>query len=172
MRLHQGNGAGVAARRILVIAAIALLPFLPGPFIRKLRAQETPAASTNFPPVVVETAPSKPVKKTKSAKAKSSAPVQASAPSPAPGASTKSAAERETGTSPVPGFVAKISGTGTKTDTPLIETPQAVSSSAATRSNSRLPIASSRRCSTPPGSPLILAPPSPASTSSPRAAST
>ena len=27
----------------------------------------------------------------------------------------------------MPGFVAKISGTGTKTDTPLIETPQAVS---------------------------------------------
>lgn len=34
---------------------------------------------------------------------------------------------QETATSPVKGVVAKVSGTGTKTDTPLIETPQAIS---------------------------------------------
>jgi iron complex outermembrane receptor protein len=36
-------------------------------------------------------------------------------------------AERETAWGPVPGYVAKRSATGTKTDTPLIETPQSIS---------------------------------------------
>lgn len=38
----------------------------------------------------------------------------------------KAAAERETATGPVVGYVAKRSATGTKTDTPILETPQAI----------------------------------------------
>ncbi|WP_084651312.1 TonB-dependent siderophore receptor [Ottowia thiooxydans] len=36
-------------------------------------------------------------------------------------------ADRETATGPVLGYVAKLSATGTKTDTPIIETPQSIS---------------------------------------------
>jgi iron complex outermembrane receptor protein len=39
----------------------------------------------------------------------------------------KSAAEKETATSAVPGYTARRSATATKTDTPLIETPQSIS---------------------------------------------
>lgn len=39
----------------------------------------------------------------------------------------KASAEQETATGPVAGYVAKRSATGTKTDTPIIETPQSIS---------------------------------------------
>lgn len=44
-----------------------------------------------------------------------------------PVVTVKAAAELETATSPVQGYVAKRSATGTKTDTPIIETPQSIS---------------------------------------------
>jgi iron complex outermembrane receptor protein len=53
---------------------------------------------------------------------------------PAPGAAATlepitvmADAERESATGPVPGYVARRSATGTKTDTPIIETPQSIS---------------------------------------------
>lgn len=56
----------------------------------------------------------------------------AGAQSPAPGAAAellpevRVRAEAETATGPVPGYVARRSATATKTDTPLLETPQSV----------------------------------------------
>ncbi len=44
-----------------------------------------------------------------------------------PAVRVQAAAEAETATSPVPGYVAKRSATATKTDTPLVETPQSMS---------------------------------------------
>ncbi len=44
-----------------------------------------------------------------------------------PAVQVTAAAERESGNGPVPGYAARISGTATKTDTPLIEVPQSVS---------------------------------------------
>jgi len=44
-----------------------------------------------------------------------------------PTVTVKAPTEKETATSPVTGFVAKRSATGTKTDTPIIETPQSIS---------------------------------------------
>jgi iron complex outermembrane receptor protein len=41
-----------------------------------------------------------------------------------PEVKVKAEAEQETATGPVKGYVARASATGTKTDTPLIETPQ------------------------------------------------
>src|SRR5262245_26776023 len=43
-----------------------------------------------------------------------------------PEVKVKAGAEKETATSPVTGYKAKNAATATKTDTPLIETPQAV----------------------------------------------
>ncbi|MBC3916198.1 TonB-dependent siderophore receptor [Undibacterium sp. CY18W] len=44
-----------------------------------------------------------------------------------PEVKVKASMEQETATSPVIGFIAKRSATGTKTDTPIIETPQSIS---------------------------------------------
>jgi len=44
-----------------------------------------------------------------------------------PVVTVRAGAERETATGPVVGYVAKRSATGTKTDTPIIETPQSIS---------------------------------------------
>ena len=50
-----------------------------------------------------------------------------SAPVELPPIDVEDQATKETATSPVAGFVARRAGTGTKTDTPLIETPQSIS---------------------------------------------
>ncbi|MBB4845113.1 iron complex outermembrane receptor protein [Paucibacter oligotrophus] len=59
-------------------------------------------------------------------------PAPASPPRPAveavlPVVTVKAGAELETATAPVAGYVAKRSATGTKTDTPIVETPQSIS---------------------------------------------
>ena len=63
------------------------------------------------------------------AKAKAPAKQQKGATTPAPAAPPPSAqsSSQETGTSPVRGFVAGVTGTATKTDTPILETPQSIS---------------------------------------------
>ena len=92
----------------------------------------TPAeaqSSTELPAVVVEqpsraTARSRPVRKRPVATAASRHTAQRG-----PAASDAAAAagvRRETATSPVSGYLANQSGTGTKTDTPLRETPQSI----------------------------------------------
>lgn len=78
-----------------------------------------------LPPVTVEAAPQK--KKPKQA-AKKSAAKAAAQQSPTPQAPTKAPpTSYEAATGPVQGMVAKQSATGTKTGTPLIETPQSIS---------------------------------------------
>lgn len=67
-------------------------------------------------------------KKTSQAKPKKAKPTQAAAPAPsAPQQQSPNSGSGETATGPVNGIVATRSATGTKTDTPLIETPQSVS---------------------------------------------
>lgn len=124
MRIHGTRGRAGLARRVMPATAIAL-PLLIGG-----QAWAQSAQTTDLPPVVVETAPTKPAKKPKQAKAKKSSPaVQTAAPSTATTAppSQSSGQGKETGVSPVRGFVAGVSATATKTDTTLLETPQAVS---------------------------------------------
>lgn len=62
---------------------------------------------------------------TRTARANRRAPAQQAAPTQSASASNSGTGERANG--PVRGFVATRSGTATKTDTPLIETPQSVS---------------------------------------------
>ena len=88
-----------------------------------------PAAATPLPPVTVETtAEPKKAPAKKKAKAKQTGPsVVAATPSqPQPAPSTARGAAG-TGTGPVENYVAESSETGTKTDTPLKETPQSIS---------------------------------------------
>ena len=67
-------------------------------------------------------------KKTSQAKPKKAKPTQAAAPAPsAPQQQSPNSGSGETATGPVNGIVATRSATGTKTDTPLIETPQSIS---------------------------------------------
>ncbi len=92
---------------------------------------QTQPNSQPLPPVVVQTAPlptQKPAAKTKS-KTKAAQNTGLSKPSQqAPTEpSNVSQSQPETATSPVNGIVAKVSGTATKTDTPILETPQSVS---------------------------------------------
>ena len=77
--------------------------------------------------MVVETPKPTTIKKKPKAK-KSSTQAPAAAASAAPTSPPTSTGKgKETGTSPVQGFVAGASATATKTDTPLLQTPQAVS---------------------------------------------
>lgn len=127
MRSVNARGLALAVRRL--VASSALFPLLASATWAQSTAPPPDApAATNLPPVVVE-APTEPAKKKKQAKSKTSnAPTPVAASGPAP-ASTNSATGKgkETGTSAVKGFVAGVSATATKTDTPLLETPQAVS---------------------------------------------
>lgn len=79
---------------------------------------------TALPPLAVETKKVAPKAAKKAApRAKQAAP----APAPIPAAAPPVVAAPETGTSPVRDYVATQSATGTKTDTPLRETPQSMS---------------------------------------------
>jgi iron complex outermembrane recepter protein len=99
-------------------------------------AQSQPPATAQphgqtMPPVVVEaptnakTKAEKPAKKTKTSQKGQSSKRPKEAP--AGPATAQTQPQPETATSPVKGIVAKVSGTATKNDTPLLETPQAVS---------------------------------------------
>jgi iron complex outermembrane receptor protein len=84
------------------------------------RAQTTPEA---LPPVVVK-APKKQAVRAKRTKAPASSAVAAQ---PVSLTDTEPRPKTETATGPVEGIVATRSATGTKTDTPLLETPQSIS---------------------------------------------
>lgn len=95
-------------------------------------AQPQPAPQP-LPPVVVQSSPkpaqqtvAKPKRKSKSTQRTVANQAPAAAPS-APTNPTGPIAAPETATSPVKGIVAKVSGTATKTDTPIAETPQSIS---------------------------------------------
>lgn len=86
--------------------------------------------SQTLPDVVVEAPAQTPkaVKAPKKAKASQKSASGKSSKQASTGAATaQTAPAPETATSPVKGVVAKVSGTATKNDTPLLETPQAVS---------------------------------------------
>ncbi len=83
---------------------------------------------SELPPVEVTATTAK--AKTKTKKTATTKPTQASAqqaPTTPQPSEAGSAAQTETATGPVKGIVATRSATGTKTDTPLIETPQSIS---------------------------------------------
>ena len=85
-------------------------------------AQSSGGAATTLPPITVETKKKAPAKK---------AAVQSKGPTAPVSPTDKTASDAlppaETGTSPVKGYVAKSTTTGTKTDTPLKEIPQSIS---------------------------------------------
>jgi iron complex outermembrane receptor protein len=86
---------------------------------------QSAAAPVELPQLNVE---AQQKKKTSQAKPKKAKPAQAAAPAPsAPQQQSPNSGGGETATGPVNGIVATRSATGTKTDTPLIETPQSIS---------------------------------------------
>ena len=90
-------------------------------------APTPPAATTPLPAVTVEAAPVQKKAAKRKAAAKTKSGPQVSGPAPAPKPTNTNNRAGETATGPVKGIVAPRSATGTKTDTPLIETPQSVS---------------------------------------------
>lgn len=111
------------------VAAVLLLYVAKGAPAAAQSAPPAPDSSASLPPVVVETTPAK--AKAKSAKRKTT-PVAKPAAAPqsvADDASKSEAAGQgaERANGPVKGVLAHQSATGTKTDTPILETPQAIS---------------------------------------------
>lgn len=94
-------------------------------------AIEAPAqAQSQLPPVVVEQAKPRatPARPQRSQAARSTSRRTAARSTAAPAAiATAPTSRAETGTSPVQGYSATVSGTGTKTDTPLNQTAQSIS---------------------------------------------
>jgi iron complex outermembrane recepter protein len=120
---NSGHRAGAARGVVVCAAAFVVVAWLPV----RVMAQSAPT-STTLPPVTVEASKPTAAQKPKQAKTKKAVPsVQAASPKPTTPASQSSDKGTETGTSPVKGFVAGVSATATKTDTPLLATPQAVS---------------------------------------------
>lgn len=91
----------------------------------QLPAQTLPDVVVEAPPAGPKPTASKPQRKTKAPQKASSSP--RSKPQPGGASTAQTAPSPETATSPVNGVVAKVSGTATKTDTPLLETPQSIS---------------------------------------------
>jgi iron complex outermembrane receptor protein len=89
-------------------------------------AQADSNEAVPLPPVVVETSVAKPKakskKKVQAAKAASAPAVQAQQQAPA-----GEGQSAEQGNGPVNGYSARVSATATKTDTPILETPQSIS---------------------------------------------
>lgn len=83
--------------------------------------------TTELPPVVVEAPKAKVPKKAAKAKAKQAPQAKAVSAPAAPTQTQSNSSDGESAFGPVKGIVATRSATGTKTDTPLIETPQSVS---------------------------------------------
>jgi iron complex outermembrane receptor protein len=88
--------------------------------------QAAEPAPVELPQLNVEAQQKKKSAQTKPKKAKQVQPA-AAAPAPAPQQQQGSSVNAETATGPVKGIVATRSATGTKTDTPIIETPQSIS---------------------------------------------
>jgi iron complex outermembrane recepter protein len=115
--------AAIAAGGLLLLASSA-----------NAQAPEPPtpappaASSTQLPPVVVDApAQKKAAPKKKTAKAKQNAPAAASSPQPQAPATASGSQGDSAFKSPANSFVAKTSAAATKTDTPILETPQSIS---------------------------------------------
>lgn len=115
--------AAIAAGGLLLLAssANAQAPEPPTP--------APPAAgSTQLPPVVVDApAQRKAAPKKKAAKAKQNAPAAVSSPQPQAPATASGSQGDSAFKSPANSFVAKTSAAATKSDTPILETPQSIS---------------------------------------------
>lgn len=116
-RIVSARSCGLASV-LACLSAICLAPAV---------AQQS-GESVPLPAVTVETT-AQAKKQQKKAAAKKAAPKAAPQPLPAPVAAPAgpSRSPTETATGPVEDFVARDSATGTKTGTPLIETPQSIS---------------------------------------------
>jgi iron complex outermembrane recepter protein len=121
-------------RPVLASASIAFF----GLFGNGASAQQTSGANNDLPPVVVTapkprnaaSAPSQAARRTASSGASRSAPhaaQTAAAPSRPPVRSARNLKPGQDPRGPINGYVADRSMTGTKTNTPLMETPQAIS---------------------------------------------
>lgn len=109
--------------RVLRFVACLLAAFI---FASNASAQTTQAAEptpSELPPVVVETAKPKAKKQAAKKAPAATAATQPTAPAPQP---TEETGQGESALGPVNGLVATRSATATKTDTPLLETPQMV----------------------------------------------
>ncbi|WP_445216526.1 TonB-dependent siderophore receptor [Bradyrhizobium sp. Pa8] len=106
------------------------LPLLAG--LMNAAPAEAQSSSQDLPPVVVEQSSSRPTARTRPVRSQQAAQAAnrrrqvARAPANADAAAADAGTAAETATSPVRGYVATRSGTGTKTDTPLRETPQSI----------------------------------------------
>jgi iron complex outermembrane receptor protein len=93
---------------------------------------EAKSSSQELPPVVVERSSSRPTARSRTLRSRQAAQATSRrrqaerAPSNADAAAAGASPGAETATGPVRGYVATRSGTGTKTDTPLRETPQSI----------------------------------------------
>ena len=122
-----------ASRAVLVNAASYLVlcsaPLLAGMMVST--PADAQSAGQALPPVVVDL-PSRPAARSAPVRARQSAQTtgrrrQAQrAPSNPDAASAAPGIAAETATGPVRGYIANLSGTGTKTSTPLRETPQSI----------------------------------------------
>ncbi|MFT3731728.1 MAG: TonB-dependent siderophore receptor [Hyphomicrobium sp.] len=119
------------------VAALLVAFCLFAPLVNQATAQSaTPSQSPEgqtLPPVVVQQSPPpqspKVTSKRKTAKGirQKTASSKSTKQAPTETDTGPKSPQQETATSPVKGIVAKVSGTATKTDTPLLETPQSVS---------------------------------------------
>lgn len=119
------SGARVRPIEVLFLGAVGTLTLI-GPFASAKAQTQIPAVTVEAPaqrarPAAI--ASSRRSAAARASRASRRAPTQQAAPTQS--ASNRATGERANG--PVRGFVATRSGTATKTDTPLIETPQSVS---------------------------------------------
>ncbi|WP_031335093.1 TonB-dependent siderophore receptor [Rhodopseudomonas sp. B29] len=126
--LGAGANAGRTTTRVALFLAALTAPLT----LDTAQAQTDKPAAAELPAVVVsapkvERRQVRPQQqRNRSAAALSRASRQRSAPAPQSNQPTQRAVF-ERGTDPIPGFVPSVSASGTKTDTKLIETPQAIS---------------------------------------------
>jgi iron complex outermembrane recepter protein len=91
-------------------------------------AGSTPAPATSqLPPLVVESSPAKSKKQAKKKSAAKTAAAPVASPAPTPPQQAQPSASGQSAYGPVDGYVATQASAGTKTDAPLIEIPQAIS---------------------------------------------
>lgn len=110
---------------VLTASIFSLAPLSPA--FAQQAAEPAPSAAQELPAVEVvakKAAPAKKKQATKQAPAKKAAPAQAAATEAAP--TSPSPGAPGSGTGPVEDYAAKTSASGTKTDTPLRQTPQSI----------------------------------------------
>ncbi|HEX2842720.1 TonB-dependent siderophore receptor [Hyphomicrobium sp.] len=124
----MSSGTSRARASTLAIALMAITSSLvsPSPVLAQSAAQEGSEA-VPLPPVVVESSAAKPKKAAAKKKTPTVQPAASAAPVVGETAPDANGASAETGKGPVNGYSAKVSATGTKTDTPLLEIPQSIS---------------------------------------------